>query len=376
MTEATPVTDLAELLTRTNVQPRPYQQRIVTKAIDLFTRQGLRSVLIESPVGSGKTVMGLLTAKLMQQTPGLRIGWVAMRRNLLAQAREENEQKGINVELSYLSMFDKEPPTDIDMLVTDEAHHGGAASMARLYNLIRPRFILGLSATPYRLDRVDLCYDKTIKDAGIARLIQDCYLSSYHHYTVPRYTPESVVETYCREPQRWGASLVYFHTLEQCRQAATLLNSGGVRSTVVTGNSDREAQLDAFQEGKIDVLLNCLVLNEGFNFPALKTVFCRPSTKGVTIQMCGRVLRTHPAVPVKQIVQCQQTRWPFPRTALPQQQFTWTDGSWRSLTANPRINEINSRVLKALARTTAEAPAILRPPSRPRRGRTPPSTRR
>lgn len=281
MMEATPMTELAELLTRTRVQPRPYQERIVTKAIDLFTRQGLRSVLIESPVGSGKTVMGLLTAKLMH---------------------------------------------------------------------------------------------KTIQDAGIARLIQDGFLSSYHHYTLPRYTPESVVETYCREPRRWGATLVYFHTLEQCRHADALLKSRGVRSDVVTGSSDREAQLDAFQEGKLDVLLNCLVLNEGFNFPGLKTVFCRPSTRGVTIQMCGRVLRTHPTVPVKQIVQCKNTPWPFPRTALPQQQFTWTDGSWRSLTANPRINEINSRILKALARTGAGLPQLLRTGPRQQRARITEST--
>src|SRR5256885_4914157 len=102
------------------LEPRPYQTRIVGRAVDLFAEQGLRSVLIESPTGSGKTVMGLLVAKTLQEQLGLRVGWVAMRRYLLTQARAENESKGIGAEVSYLSMFDKEPPTGLDLLVVDE----------------------------------------------------------------------------------------------------------------------------------------------------------------------------------------------------------------------------------------------------------------
>ena len=52
--------------------------------------------------------------------------------------------------------------------------------------------------------------------------------------------------------------------------------------------------------------------------------------------MCGRVLRKHPAVPVKQIVQCARTRWPFVRTAAAAAQFAWQNDEWRSLTLNPR----------------------------------------
>jgi superfamily II DNA or RNA helicase len=351
--------DFEDLTAQTKIEARPYQQRIISKALDLFCSAGLRSVLVESPTGSGKTVVGLMIAKLLQERLDLRIGWEAMRRNLLAQARAENEGKGINAQIHFLSMFDKDPPADLDLLVADEAHHGGASSMAHLYNVVRPRYILGLSATPYRLDRIDLCFDKTIKDAGIGRLIQDGYLSQYHHYDVPRHTPESVVECYCREPERWGQALAYFHTLEQCYRADALLKARGIRSDVVTGDSDRETQLEAFQAGKLDVLLNCLVLSEGFDFPALQTVFTRPSCRGLVIQQCGRVLRKCSDVPVKNIVQCQKTKWPFPRTALPAQQYTWLDGSWRSLTMNPSINAISGRVLKGLVRTQTELPKLL-----------------
>jgi superfamily II DNA or RNA helicase len=343
-------------LTRMDVQPRPYQQRIVAKAVDLFCDKGLRSILIDSPTGSGKTIMGLLIARALQDRLGLRTGWVAMRRYLLAQARAENEGRRIGVDAAYLSMFDRDPPTGLDLLVVDEAQHDAASSMARLHQVIRPRFILGLSATPFRADRVKLCFDSVIKDAGIHALIQDGYLSPYHHYTIPRHTPSEVVQFYVRDRQRWGKSLLYFHTLEQCFQADRLLRAHDVRSDVVTGASDRDAQLEAFKSGALEVLTNCMMLSEGFDCPELKTVFCRPSCKGVTVQMGGRVLRKHPTLPYKQIVQCGQTRWPFLKTAAAALQYTWADGQWRSLQANPFISQVNGRALQALAQTNVTLP--------------------
>jgi superfamily II DNA or RNA helicase len=351
------------------LQTRPYQQRIITRAVDLFAEQGMRSLLIDSPTGSGKTVMGLLIAKQMQERLGVRVGWVAMRRNLLSQAEAENAAKGINVRAAYISMFDKEPPTDLDLLVVDEAQHDAASSMAALHARVKPRFILGLSATPFRADRVKLCFDSVIKDAGIQTLIQDGYLSPYDHYTIPRHTPREVVDHYARDRKRWGKSIAYFHTLDQCAQAAKLFRARGVSVDVVTGSSDRDVQLRDFRAGKTLVLLNCMVLSEGFDCPELQTVFCRPSCKGVTVQMAGRVLRKHPDYPVKQIVQCMKTAWPFQRTAASASEYVWQDNAWRSLKANPKINEINGNTLRLLARVQVEMPAFLANKLEPRHRR-------
>src|SRR5262245_32236653 len=96
------------ILGQTSVEPRPYQARIVRKALDMFLgkhRNGAgevepaaRSIMIESPTGSGKTVIGLLVARALQELAGVRVGWVAMRRNLLHQAEAENITKGISVD--------------------------------------------------------------------------------------------------------------------------------------------------------------------------------------------------------------------------------------------------------------------------------------
>jgi superfamily II DNA or RNA helicase len=348
--------DTDALIAGTAVQPRPYQARIVRKAADLFARQNLRSVLIDSPTGSGKTIMALLIAKALQDEMGVRVGWVAMRRYLLDQAEEENQRHRIGVEASYVSMFDRDPPTGLDLLVVDEAQHDAAQSMAVLHQRIRPRFILGLSATPFRADRIKLCFDVVLKDAGIAALIQDGYLSPYHHYTLPKYDPLTTAAFYLREPKRWGRSLFYFRTVAECDRVAGALREGGVRAEVVTGSSDRDRQLAQFAAGEIDVLCNCMVLSEGFNCPQLRTVFCRPSCKSVTIQMAGRVLRRHPDFAAKQIVQCNQTRWPFARTAAPAIQYVWAGDEWRSLEVNPRITQVNLRTLQALAKSDAQLP--------------------
>ncbi len=92
------------------------------EAID---KKVFQSVLVESPTGSGKTVMGLLIAEKMQEQSSLKIGWVAMRRNLLSQAQRENERLGFGLNVQYVSMFDSNPP-EVDFLIVDEAQHDAA----------------------------------------------------------------------------------------------------------------------------------------------------------------------------------------------------------------------------------------------------------
>jgi len=78
-------------------ETRPYQLRIAENALRMFrgtwrNRVGqlepsAHSVMVESPTGSGKTIMALAIARQMQREFGFSIGWAAMRRNLLAQAQ-------------------------------------------------------------------------------------------------------------------------------------------------------------------------------------------------------------------------------------------------------------------------------------------------
>lgn len=359
---------VSELIGGLEIDLRPYQLRIITKAVKMFGgkyagRQGeaepaANSVMIESPTGSGKTVMGLTIARYLQRKHGYTIGWVAMRRNLLSQAMFENRRRGFDVSMQTISMFDKDPPP-VDVLVVDEAQHDAAMSMANLHSSVKPKLVLGLTATPFRSDRIKLCFDKVIRDAGIGQLIQDGYLSRYHHFTLAEYTPENVALCFLRERQRWGKTLMFFHRLDQCRECLELLRGAGVRAEIVTAQTDRERQLDDFEAGRLEVLINMSILTEGFDCPSLRTVFCRPSGRSCTVQMAGRALRLHPSEPVKHIVQCKKTPHPFVKTALAAEQYVWTDNAWRSLTLNQNINAITQAVRHVLAQTKVELPKLV-----------------
>lgn len=350
------------------IEARPYQQRTVDKALGMFAgtfqdRNGrlhppAHSVLIESPTGSGKTVMGLLVAAEMQRKHGYRIGWVAMRRNLLAQAAAENISRGFNLKLDLISMFDKAPP-QVDMVVVDEAQHDAARSMAILHERVKPKHVLGLSATPYRTDRIKLCFQQVIRDVGIQRLIQEGYLAPYHHYTIPEYNPRSVAECYCREQDRWEKSLLFFHRYRDCLQCRDELLSRGVQAEIVTAASDRERQIDRFAAGTTHVLISMAILAEGFDCPSLKTVFCRPSGKSCTIQMSGRVFRRYPGIEFKQIVQCRATRHPLLKTAEPHEQYAWMDGGWRTLKLNRRLAEVSAHTLRLVAASPVALPEVV-----------------
>jgi superfamily II DNA or RNA helicase len=371
---------LASILAQAKVEPRPYQSRIVHKTVSMFQgtyRNGAgeleppaRSVMIESPTGSGKSVMGLLAAKALQLLTGARVGWVAMRRNLLQQAQAENQSKGINVEpIRFISMFEKNPPTDIDLLVEDEGHHQAANSMAHLHNLIKPKWILGLTATPFRTDYMHLSYDKIIKDAGVHQLVADGFLSQYDHFTVPRWDLQLLTDFYCAEPERWGKSLFFFQTVAECFAFNRIMQDRGFSADVVTGVSNRESQLDAFRRGELQVLSNCMVLTEGFDDCSLKTVWVRPSGRGPTVQMAGRALRKCDGLAAKQIVQCRQTRYPFTKCANPRQQYLWNPDGWRSLTVNPHLQLASNNACRLIAKTVVALPKFLvqKQERRPRR---------
>ena len=366
------------------IEPRSYQRRIVRQALDMFTgkyisRSGasnspFKSVMVESPTGSGKTVIGFLTASALSGELGidpddLAVAWIAMRRNLLTQAERENISKGFNIKnIHFTSMFNKLPEELIALkkadkkilFVVDECHHDSTSSMSHLYNIIQPNFVLGLSATPYRTDKMALCFNKVIKDCGIHQLIAAGYLSPYDHYSIDKWTPGTVVERFAAEPERWGKSVMFFKNLEECFLTRTLLDAHGFKSEVVTGESDAEQQIDDFQRGNVKILINCMKLTEGFDCADIKTVFVRDSSKGTSIQMAGRVFRIHKSTPIKQVVQGVNTSHPITKTANARMQYRWHAGQgWISLTVNPLIQLMAHNARMAIAKTEVRMPCFI-----------------
>ena len=76
----------------TRYEERPYQQEAIKEALAAFAERGRTSVLLESPVGSGKTYMALEVIHRFQEHLGrpIKVGWVAPRHHLLRQMMEAN----------------------------------------------------------------------------------------------------------------------------------------------------------------------------------------------------------------------------------------------------------------------------------------------
>ncbi len=349
---------MEELFLGTGYKSRPYQIRILKKLTKKFGT--LNNILLEAPCGSGKTCMGLLAAKYFQNLYNWDVAWVSHRKNLLKQVQDENLAKSVGLRFTCISMFDKNPPKGFDLVITDECHHEACDSMQHLYNNIQPKKILGLSASPWRSDRLKLCFQEIIKDAGIGALIREGYLSKYNHWTIPDYKVETVVRFYAEHKETWGKSAIYFHRIEQCEQAKVLLNAVGIRSDVVRGDNNAEGVIERFRGGEFPVILNCLKLTEGFNEPSLMTAFCKPSSKGVTMQMAGRAFRPYGDA-IKNVVQCATTPYVFTKIANAINTYTWNQdrGAWLGLKPNPETGVAQRNTMRALASIQVILPKAL-----------------
>ena len=312
-------------------ETRPYQQEAVASCLAGFMDRKVASVMLESPVGSGKTYMALETIHLLQELLGrrLKVDWVAPRRHLLRQVMEANMDLHRDT-IRPVSLFEKTPP-EADLVVLDEAHHEATQSCVLLYEKMKAAYVLGLSATPLRTDRMKLSFQETVTTCSIDRLVREGYLSPFHSYMLPHYGPQIVAECYLNSAERWGKSLVFFPTVLECCQFQKVLADAGVTCEVVTAESDKDRQLEDFVAGKVRVIANVSMLTEGFDQPDVHTIFARDASRLPTIQMCGRGLRKADGKQFCNIVQSAKTSYLFEKVTPAQRRFKLMNGQWMAL---------------------------------------------
>jgi superfamily II DNA or RNA helicase len=349
---------------------RPYQvdlARDIVQALEApvcrvrpdASSQVLSSALVVVPTGGGKTFVALSVARTLQRRGAIRVGLVAARRDLLRQAREENERFGFGIDLRTVSLFEKDPPA-VDLMIFDEAHRDACTSAATLAARMQPRWAIGLTATPFRSDSARLSYSHELRRCSIQQLQSDGYLANYEHFTIEEFTPGSVAGAWLASRDRFGQSFAFFRTIAEARACVALLEAGGASAQLVDGSSDREEQLEAFAAGEVDVLCAVGCLNEGISLPQLRTVFVRPASRGPTMQAVGRVFRPHAGIPLKAVVQCRRTPTPFPRIAKPMEQHVLKDGGWRSLGPTRELDAVVARMRGIVARSKVDMPPFIK----------------
>lgn len=320
---------------------RDYQQHAVA-AVESARSEGIRRPVVSMATGLGKTVV---FAEIIRRRDG-RALVLAHRDELVRQAKAtvehvtgsmvgvvQAEQDEYDAPIVVASVQSLRPARlkrwssgSFETVVVDECHHAVAPSYRRVIEHLAPDLLLGVTATPYRGDRVSLSqvFDRIVFSYGIVEGIKAGYLVDIEAWRVKSTanldavrtvagdfaqdelanavdTPERnrlVVNAYC-EYAAGTKALVFAVSVAHAQHLADAFREAGIAADVVHGGlakDERRAILARFRSGEVPVVCNCNVLTEGFDEPSIETIILARPTKSLALftQMVGRGTRPHP----------------------------------------------------------------------------------
>ncbi|NCA73220.1 MAG: DEAD/DEAH box helicase, partial [Sphingobacteriia bacterium] len=301
--------------------------------------------LVVMATGLGKTFLAAFDSQALKAR---RVLFVAHREEILLQAEDSFQQvwprarvgrytgtrKDRDVDLLFASIqtigrahhLRQFEPERFDYVVVDEFHHAAAPTYRALLRHLRPRFLLGLTATPERTDQSDilsLCDDNLVYSRGLFDGITLGLLCPFQYHGIAdttvdyreipwrngRFDPEALSNKLAtlgraRHALRHWREKGQRRTLAFCvsrRHAdfmAERFQREGVRCAAVYQGSalDRGAALEQLKRGTLEIIFSVDLFNEGVDLPAIDTILMlRPTeSKILFLQQLGRGLRRHP----------------------------------------------------------------------------------
>lgn len=337
----TPPPEAAEPLEppRQPVSPWPVQAEAL-EALEQTRIQGFARGLVVMATGLGKT---LLAAFDSNRPEFRRVLFIAHREEILRQSRDAFRRVRTAGRFGFFLGADKDSEADVlfasiqtlqrnldrfesdrfDYVVVDEFHHAAAPTYRQAIESFRPKFLLGLTATPDRLDGADLlalCGNNLVFECDLVEGIRQEKLSPFHYWGIKdvadyapipwrngRFDPDKLaeaIETAQRAEQalaQWreraaGPALAFCTTIAHAEFMAGFFNQRGVRSVAVHSgphSAPRQGAVEDLRSGAIQVLFAVDVFNEGVDVPEIGTVLMlRPTDSPVIfLQQLGRGLR-------------------------------------------------------------------------------------
>lgn len=319
-------------------------QRKALRELRRYRDTGVKKALIISATGSGKTYLAAFDAR---NFGAKRLLYIVHRESILKDAKEsfikvfgaertygfytgkENSLEAdfifatSNMLSRHLDSFKKD---EFDYIIYDEVHHVVAETGKKIFEYFEPEFILGLTATPERMDNQDIftLFDQNVAfELRLRDAINNDLVVPFHYYgirdqlvdysskdkmTIAKNIAEqnniefikSQIEKY-RKPGDKLKCIAFCTNIQSCRLMAEELYEEGYHTISLTGINDTGVRIKAFKDlqdenNLLEIICTVDILNEGVDIPQVNMVlFLRPTeSQTVFIQQLGRGLRKYP----------------------------------------------------------------------------------
>lgn len=324
------------------IKPNKMQEEALKSLKNLRDNNKDKALLI-SATGTGKTFLSAFDVRRFKPK---RLLFVVHRRNIAEAALRSFKYLIPNVSMGIFSGNTKETDSDFifstvqtihkkeyremfdrdafDYIIIDEVHRAGAQSYQDIVDYFKPKFLLGMSATPERSDDFDIyeMFDHNI--AYEIRLIQAMeynLLCPFHYYGITDMTIDGIeiddksefniltselrVDYIIEKINEYGYSgdrihgLIFCSRKDECEKLSQLFNMRGYKTIALTGDSSEEMRqkaidsLESNDENSLDYIFTVDIFNEGIDIPKVnQVVMLRPTESAIVfVQQLGRSLR-------------------------------------------------------------------------------------
>ena len=329
-------------LSAANLKPN-FMQRRALKELNRYRAVGTARALVVAAAGSGKTYLAAFDA--LNFNPK-RLLYIVHEGSILRKSLETFQDVfGSNVSYGIYSGTSKELDADFvfatnitmcktlelfardafDYIIIDECHHATAETYKQIISYFEPEFLLGLTATPERMDNQDVFelfdknvpYELRLRDAivndlvvpfryyGIRDKLVDYGLSANEER---RLIAQMANDEHCafisaqiesHRPQGKLKALAFCRNITHARMMCEVMGEC-YHAAYLTGRNDVGERIRAYNDlqsdsAELEILFTVDILNEGVDIPGVNMVlFLRPTESStVFIQQLGRGLRKY-----------------------------------------------------------------------------------
>lgn len=303
-----------------------YQEKLVKQARQSIAN-GSKGVFIQSPPGSGKSVIIAEIARL-STIKNNHILFIVHRKELAEQIENDFLKNGVNMKQVTIQTVIKawnrrETMPYPQIIITDETHHSRAKTYQKLYEYFNQAFRLGFSATPWRMNGKGFTdiYDELLTGPSVKWLIENKRLAPYKYFaeasidrkhltqnSMGEFDNQSIAKEFeksriygeiVKHYQKYAnnrKAIVYAPSIEISKQITSEFQKVGIQAKHADGTTpknEREQIMNEFRNNRIQILCNVDLISEGFNVPDCSCVILARPTKSLVLflQQAMRCMR-------------------------------------------------------------------------------------